>query len=202
LSTWSVAQMFSDRYAFPGLGRLGLSPLKGDPDPLKPSFYNPRCRRRAGVKEFIQPLFPSYLFIFASENLWARVTETFGIARLLMSSEEQPAVIPPEKIEDIRSCEGPDGIIDLCRTELGRRWFLPGQPVRAIEGAFIGYTGTFEGYLSRGQVSALFSFMGRRASVILREEDLEVQNERPKSRSRRKRHPEKVSATNQQLHAI
>ena len=95
---------------------------------------------RNKVKVVEDPLFPRYLFIFLSSAMesksWGPIRSTLGVSKLLRFGTE-PARVEPRLIELLQH-----------RTQLLERapikLYVPGSPVRVIDGTFKGFDAVFE----------------------------------------------------------
>jgi transcriptional antiterminator RfaH len=93
--------------------------------------------RRAWV---CTPLFPCYLFACFEDGAAFKVKNTRGV-RGIVSSDNEPCVIPERVVEDLkRRCI--DGVV-----ELPAERFEPNEPVKVTTGLFEGWNAIFERYL-------------------------------------------------------
>jgi transcriptional antiterminator RfaH len=132
------------------------------------SIYLPRClkrRRHARRVEMIAaPLFPRYLFV-AIDHLtqrWRAIQSTVGVNHLVRYGDE-PALMPPGIVEDLRGREDKRGLIEVN----DRPRFAPGDKVRVADGVFSACFGLFEGMTDRERVAILLDLLGRKVRVTV-----------------------------------
>jgi transcriptional antiterminator RfaH len=123
-------------------------------------------RRRMGRRVIcVEPLFPRYLFISldTKQDNWAPIRSTVGVTSLVRFGME-PAAVPVELIELLKSREDAQGIQDLPAEEP-----KPGERIRILEGPMSGYEGVLLAKTSRERVVVLLDIVGRktRAKVDL-----------------------------------
>jgi len=128
--------------------------------------YLPRHARRRRHARRIDtvtvPLFPGYLFVRAdmARGDRRRIDSAPGVAGLVAFGERPPAV-PDPVIVEIRSREGPDGLVRL-DPALGLR---PGDPVQVAGDALVDQYGLFDGITESGRVAVLLTLLGRQLRV-------------------------------------
>lgn len=135
----------------------------------------PRVRRAfrtvGGMRERIECLFPSYLFLSADpehESL-APVRSTRGAIGLVRFGG-QPAQVPAEVIERIRAREDTeDGLVRLVAPE-----FVPGSRVCINEGPMSGIDGIFLGASGVDRVRLLLDLLGNMREVVLPRQQIAV----------------------------
>lgn len=121
-----------------------------------------RRRHARRVDTVTMPLFPGYLFVQAdmARGDRRRIDSAPGVAGLVAFGARPPAV-PDPVIAEIRSREGPDGLVHLDPT-LGLR---PGDPVQVAGGALVDQRGLFDGVNEAGRVAVLLTLLGRQLRV-------------------------------------
>ena len=153
---WFVARVLPHREnrAQFNLGRLGFR-----------SFV-PRLRRTVRharrLRDTLQPLFPGYVFIIIdlSKHRWRSVNGTFGVASLIMGSE-QPKPVPPGVIEGlVASCETCGAVRLDDSLEIG-------QKVRILSGPFAETLCRLAHLDDRGRVRVLLEIMGMEVAAQL-----------------------------------
>lgn len=135
------------------------------------SIYLPRYLRRRRharrIETVASPLFPRYLFIAIDRmtQRWRCIQSTVGVTRLVCNGEE-PAVVPPQVISEIRQREDQAGLVHL---DLRPR-FAPGDKVRVVGGAFSDCLGLFETLADCERVAILLDLLGRKVRVMLNDD--------------------------------
>jgi transcription antitermination factor NusG len=114
-----------------------------------------------------QLLFPRYLFVMV-RDVWRGILGTIGVAMLLRDAE-QPAKLPAKFVDELRSSEGSDGMIDLRKP----RW-SKGQRLRVKYGHLKGQIVLYDGMGPKEREMALLNAMGRSISITLESDNLEV----------------------------
>ena len=121
--------------------------------------FVPRLRRTIRharrLRDTLQPLFPGYVFIIIdlSKHRWRSVNGTFGIASLIMGSE-QPKPVPSGVIEGlVASCESGGAVRLDDGLEIG-------QKVRILSGPFAESVCRLAHLDDRGRVRVLLEIMG------------------------------------------
>ena len=128
-----------------------------------PSYHKLRRHARK-VKQVLAPLFPRYLFIRMNINAepWRAINSTIGVTRLV-SDSNLPIMLPSAVIEDLRSREDANGVIQIDLTDQ----ICPGDKVRIIDGVMTGTTGTFYGASDSERVQVLMEFLGRSVKTFV-----------------------------------
>jgi transcription antitermination factor NusG len=128
--------------------------------------FIPRLRRTVRharrLRDTLQPLFPGYVFIIIdlSKHRWRSVNGTFGIASLIMGSE-QPKPVPPGVIEGLlASCESSGAVRLDDGLEIG-------QQVRILSGPFAETLCRLAHLDDRGRVRVLLEIMGMEVAAQL-----------------------------------
>jgi transcriptional antiterminator RfaH len=119
------------------------------------------AKRRRGVAEPAEPLFPGYMFarLDAETPEWVETRSAPGVVYFL-GADRVPTAVPDILIEEIRErvrrqSSGPP----VAR-------YRPGQKVKIIEGPFDGLEAIFDGTLSStGRSRVLVMIVGRLAPV-------------------------------------
>lgn len=117
-----------------------------------------RLRRHARrVDRVERPLFPRYLFVLADLASGARraIRTARGVIDLVAFGSDPPAV-PDPVIAEIKSREGPDGMVVL--GEIAR--LNKGDPVRVIDGPLADQVGMFESANDERRVIVLLHLLG------------------------------------------
>jgi transcription antitermination factor NusG len=153
---WFVARVHPNREnsAQFNLNRLGFR-----------SFL-PRVRRTVRharrLQDALRPLFPGYVFVIIdlSKHRWRSVNGTFGVASLIMGTE-QPSPVPPGVVEAlIASCESGATIRVDGNLEVG-------QIVRILSGPFAETLCRLAHLDDRGRVRVLLEIMGTEVAAQL-----------------------------------
>lgn len=130
--------------------------------------YLPRYLKRRSHARRIEivpaPLFPGYLFVMIdiSAQRWRSIRSTIGVSRLVCNGDE-PAVLPPSVINDLRDRHDDAGFVKLDP----RPRFKPGDKIRIVDGAFTTCLGLYEGMADRERVAILLDLLGRKVRVVL-----------------------------------
>ena len=124
-----------------------------------------KIRRHARkVEEVSAPLFPRYLFVGMDleNSRWRSVNGTRGVSYLLMS-DDHPAVVPGEIIENLKSQENETGLVPATSLIL----FAKGDKVRILDGSFKDQIAVFETLDNKQRVQLLLNFLGRETKISL-----------------------------------
>ena len=128
-------------------------------------------RRRRGGKcvEFIEPLFPRYLFIHldAGTDDWRPIRSTIGVSALVQFGQ-QPARVPDDLIAALRAHESGQGVHEIPVEPLRE-----GDRIRIVEGALSGFEGLFLARSGRDRVVVLLEIMGKPSRISLDPDTLE-----------------------------
>ncbi len=116
----------------------------------------------------IEPMFPRYLFISldTKNDNWAPIRSTIGVSSLVKFGN-QPAVVPTELVEALRSRENADGMLSL-----PARNFDKGDHVRIFDGPFKDYEGIFLARNSNERVIILLDILGKASRVAIKSTNL------------------------------
>lgn len=129
--------------------------------------YLPRVRqhRRRQNKRIvvIEPLFPRYLFIHLDLHTdnWAPIRSTTGVSAVVRFGQE-PVAVPPGLVAMLMGRDDESGIHTLHNTE-----YIPGMPLRIVEGPMFGYEGIFLSKTSNDRVIVLLDIMEKQVRVKL-----------------------------------
>jgi len=137
--------------------------------------YIPKYSQGVGKESKIRLLFPRYIFVLITDR-WHCINGTRGVSRLILTTENRPAVVPDKAIDDIKSREV-KGLVQLTPKDK----FQPGDQVRLEQGSVLMY-GVVEGMRDADRVRVLIDLLGRKVPVwvdegSLRAVALESQNE-------------------------
>ena len=124
-----------------------------------------KIRRHARkVEEVSAPLFPRYLFVGMDLEIsrWRSVNGTRGVSYLLMS-DDRPAIVPNDIIENLKAQENADGIVPATSLVL----FTKGDKVRILDGSFKDQIAVFETLDNKERVQLLLNFLGRETKISL-----------------------------------
>jgi transcription antitermination factor NusG len=147
MSYWAVAQTEPQREH---LVRLLLMRAKFE-------TYLPRIK----VRQRVQLLFPSYVFIHI-EDRWMSALWCPHIQKLLMSGTS-PARLHDSVVSELRSREK-QGFVRLPRPPAT---FRPGQRVRIVRGSFEGQFGIYDGMSGKERERVLLDLLGQAVPVVL-----------------------------------
>lgn len=133
-------------------------------------LYLKRRRHARRTEEIERPLFPGYLFVHADLGAGdrRRVDSARGVRSLVRFGERIPA-LADEVIAEIRSREGPDGLIhlgDATRLQAGERVRVIGGPLEAQVGLIVGCAA------DHNRVIILLDLLGRQVRARVRAEQL------------------------------
>ena len=121
-------------------------------------------RTATGMRERIESLFPSYLFLkadVAHESL-APVRSTRGAIGLVRFGG-QPAQVPAAVIERIQACvDGQDGLVRLSAPEMAR-----GSRVRIKDGPLAGIEAIFLAASGMDRVRLLLDLLGTTREIVI-----------------------------------
>ncbi len=122
-----------------------------------------RKRYRSKWQEVIEPLFPSYLFIYLSSDTdnWKPIRSTRGVNRLVQFGDT-PMVVPNELIEVITGNQDGEGYIaiDIDAPQKG-------DPIRVAEGSLEGIEGIFVENKGENRVIVLLNIVGNLTRTAL-----------------------------------
>jgi transcriptional antiterminator RfaH len=129
--------------------------------------YLPMFLARVGKVHQVKILFPRYIFA-RIENQWHGINNTFGVSRLIMTSENKPAVVQEYIIEELRAREDKKGLILLPEPQR----FQQGENVKLANGPFSGYNGLYQGMKDSDRARVLIDLLGRKVQIEVNETDL------------------------------
>lgn len=116
-----------------------------------------------------RPLLGRYILFTIVEH-WPELLSLRGVAGILLTADNEPAVVVEKELSDIRSlCVGNIYCPRVVRSKNG---FYYGQRVTPKEGPFAYHVGFFEGVKSRNREVALFKLFGREQKVTFKSGDL------------------------------
>jgi transcription antitermination factor NusG len=121
------------------------------------NVYFPLCREIRTQR--IQPLFPSYLFIYNQNDLWRFLYGTIGIVCLIMRSG-RPDLMPDKIVDQLRLRES-KGVIDLVPP------FQKGDKVDLINCPFEGWHGIVSETSSGQRIRILLEMLGQAVPVTV-----------------------------------
>ena len=112
--------------------------------------------RNLGWGEFIEPLFPGYLFVRfdPTTKSAAPIRSTKGVTGLVRFGAD-PATIPDEIIAELRERENSSGLHVDSTARLA-----PGDKVRMVQGPFAGFVATLEHSDGGARVAVLLAALG------------------------------------------
>jgi transcription antitermination factor NusG len=128
--------------------------------------FVPRLRRTVRharkLQEALRPLFPGYVFVVIdlSKQRWRTVNGTFGVASLIMGTE-QPRAVPQGVVEGLLASGDHSGTI---RFDDGLE---VGQTVRIVSGPFAETLCRLAHLDERGRVRVLLEIMGMQVPALL-----------------------------------
>ncbi len=133
-------------------------------------MYVPMAMIRVGAKRRLEPrpLFPGYAFVRHPAGLWLFLRGTFGVLDVVMGRGENPAWLPDDQIERIRSREGPDGVVRLQSSE-----FKQGEKVR-VESGVLSFDAIVDGMASHERVFVLWNVLGHQMRTEVDVKDISV----------------------------
>jgi transcription antitermination factor NusG len=161
MSYWAVAQTESQRE------HVAANFLKQNCYEI----YLPRIIAKAGARERVVPLFPTYLFVRIEDRWWS-IQRTIGVLRVLMA-DDRPAMIDDKTVCAIQKREGDNGLVKLPKPPSPAS-IVRGQNVVIREGSFSGRVGVYDGMAAHDRVRVLLTLMGRSVPVSLRMKDIQA----------------------------
>jgi transcription antitermination factor NusG len=149
---WGCAALHRQRI------RLGLDSLE------RGGFEAYAPKIRAGHNGATQLLFPSYAFI-RIEAQWHLVQHSPGVIGLVLH-DGRPARVADGVIADLRSREGPDGLVVL-PTAPKPRGLRRGDRLRITQGPLRDQFGIYAGQRAHERVAILLTLFGAQRSLVL-----------------------------------
>lgn len=132
------------------------------------TYYCPRFKlERPAKAAVIRPLFPRYMFVLV-EQAWYSIRGTRGVSLILTAEGGKPQYIPASIIDNLRSREGPDGLVNL--TPPPR--FSVGSKVKCEGGPLAGHALIYAGMSAKDRVNVLIEMLGRQVKVDVPESEL------------------------------
>jgi len=128
--------------------------------------YLPKFLNGIGKSAKIKALFPRYIFV-RIETRWYSINGTRGVTRLIMN-ESKPAIVPDRIIDNLVKREDSKGLISLPSAPK----FSPGEKVRVVNTAMLGYIGIYQGMRDHERARVLIELLGQAVSLELDEKDL------------------------------
>ena len=127
------------------------------------------ARRKIGV---LKPYFPRYLFVGVKPGQSVgTINNSAGVSTVVYFGD-QPLVIPPEVIAELRTRGDQNGAIDVPPEKVRKR-LESGTEVRLAAGPFAGFVATVA--LDRGKsIMVWLSLFDRRISATFGPEDIEI----------------------------
>lgn len=150
MSHWAVAQTESQREGV-AANFLGKNSYE---------TYLPKISTKAGSRERVVPLFPTYIFVQIEDRWWS-IQRTIGVLRVLMWGD-RPAVISDKTIVAIQKREGTNGLVKLPKVPGLAR----GDGVMIHGGSsFAGRIGVYDGMAGTDRSRVLLNLLGRSVPV-------------------------------------
>lgn len=125
-----------------------------------------KIKRHARREEkVLAPLFPRYIFIEVDleKDRWSAINSTRGISTLLYSSENKPALVPSQVIENLKNQQNEQGTVSLSTLTV----FESGETVRVLEGAFADHEARYQKMKDGERVELLLNFMQREMKITV-----------------------------------
>ena len=137
--------------------------------------YLPRylkLRRHARRSERVPvPLFPRYLFVRMDIDAtpWRAIQSTVGVVHLI-TQNGRPAPVPEGVVQEIRGCEGSNGMVEMA----GLRVFRKGDRVQLLRGALAEHVGLFQEMVDDQRIIVLLDLLGRQNRVLVPADAIEA----------------------------
>jgi transcriptional antiterminator RfaH len=162
---WYVA------YTQPGKENLAAGQLLAQGFKTYLPKYRKTIRHARKVKNIKVPLFPRYLFvkIDLDRSRWRAIDGTRGVSHLLTMGEK-PSAIPSGIVEEIKSRESQEKLIEL-------EPYIPYDPGDSLEvtaGALSCQVGNFIRVDTNQRIVMLLQLLGRELEVRLQPEDVQA----------------------------
>jgi transcription antitermination factor NusG len=109
----------------------------------------------------LMPLFPSYIFVLEAAH-WQPILRTVAVVELLMNGE-RPGLIGDAVVAELRSREGPDGVVRLSKASGFRR----GEKLRIVRGPLSGHMALYQDQLPHERIAVLLALFGGERRVEL-----------------------------------
>ena len=163
MECWYLAQIKpnSHRIAVRNLNRQGFKTFL--------PMYEVTRRKGLRFTTDVTPLFPGYIFVSIDGQSapWRKINNTMGISRLV-SFSGAPTPIPVELISSLMRRYDKEGKV-LYQTP-----FSPGDSVEVLSGPFANFVATVEEIDAGQRISVLMDFMGQRARLHLKPDQVKV----------------------------
>ncbi len=116
----------------------------------------------------VEPLFPTYIFVFAEQ--WRWLLGTFGVQSVIMRGQF-PDFIPMREIDKLRSLEDgiSTGVVQLPGPE-----FKKDDQVEFKAGAMKHCRGVVEGMDAKERIRVLVDFLGGKVKMLVEPTELEL----------------------------
>ena len=124
-------------------------------------------RYRGQLKSVRAPYFPGYIFVRldSTEAEWTAIRSTYGVSNLVAFGL-QPAIVPPEIIDELLNCCSPDGFIENY-VELGED-----DKVQITHGPLTDFFAKVEKLVPDERAWLLIDIMGKETRSLLKLSDL------------------------------
>lgn len=134
-------------------------------------------RHRGQLRSVRAPYFPGYIFVGLgpTSSPWRAIRSTYGISNLV-SFGLQPAMVPPEIIDDLLYHCGPDGCMQ------NHVQLAEGDKVQITHGPLTNFFARVEKLAPDERAWLLIDIMGKETRSLLKRADLQRTGQ-PKSRS-------------------
>ena len=133
--------------------------------------YRKTVRHARKVTDIKAPLFPRYLFVAVDLDcsLWRAINGTRGISYILTMGEK-PATVPTGIVEEIKSRETQEQLIELDPNTL----YEPGDSLEITAGALSRQVGNFIRVDTNQRIVMLLQLLGRELEVRIQTEDVQA----------------------------
>jgi transcriptional antiterminator RfaH len=127
-------------------------------------LYTKKIRHARKSVQVVRPYFPRYLFVNLNLSVtgWRPIRSTVGVSHIVCFGD-QPAPIPIDVIEGLRSQENSDGFVQIADTNS----FKAGDSVIVLGGPFARQLGICQRVSDDERVSILLDLLGRKVRVLL-----------------------------------
>jgi len=162
---WYVA------YTQPGKENLAAGQLAAQGFKTYLPKYRKTVRHARKVTDIKAPLFPRYIFVAFDLDLsrWRAINGTRGISYLLTMGEK-PSAVPTGVVEEIKSRETQDQLIELEPNVP----YDPGDSLEITSGALTRQVGNFIRVDTNQRIVMLLELLGRELEVRLQPEDVQA----------------------------
>lgn len=120
-------------------------------------------RQRGTLVTRAEPVFPGYLFLCFDPATapWAKINNTYGVSRLLMTPDRRPAPLPDGFVPLMRARSDADGLLQMADD------LAPGDRIRLLTGPFADTVARIETLDRDGRIALLLDLMGRSVRVTV-----------------------------------